>query len=153
MSWLYCHNLQCMDCPRKIGCPHARFWSIFYCYLPLRVTAPRHHFLWDRGGGTKPRMGLDLNCVLSQLSGDRWWRGHGGPRYDRLTAVSSTHYCWAVRYQPRAILFFSFSIPCLVYIPITLKLGQILWSFEPSYTLFWQGTSWSLLWQANLFSS
>ena len=152
MSWLYCHNLQCMDCPRKIGCPHARFWSIFYCYLPLRVTAPRHHFLWDRGGGTKPRMGLDLNCVLSQLSGDRW-RGHGGPRYDRLTAVSSTHYCWAPSYQPRAILGGSFPFPCLVYIPITLKLGQILWSFEPSYTFFWQGTSWSLLWQANLFSS
>ena len=117
MSWLYCHNLQCMDCPRKIGCPHARFWSIFYCYLPLRVTAPRHHFLWDRGG-TKPRMGLDLNCVLS---GDRW-RGHGGPRYDRLTAVSSTHYCWAPSYQPRAILGGSLPFPCLVYIlMITLK--------------------------------
>ena len=55
----YCHNLQCMDCPkrRKIGWAHARFWSIFYCYLPLTQSRPRH-FLWvgkcpDREWGQK----------------------------------------------------------------------------------------------------
>ena len=132
MSWLYCHNLQCMDCPRKIGCPHARFWSIFYCYLPLRVTAPRHHFLWDRrgrgGGGTKHKMGLDLNCVLS---GDRW-RGHGGPKiwqghccilYPLLLGcqLSSTS-------DPGC--FFSISLPCVYSDNSQMGTNSVdLWAF------------------------
>ena len=106
--------------PGKLGARTLDFGQYFIVIYRYELQHPDTTSC-ETGGGTKPRMGLDLNCVLSQLSGDRW-RGHGGPRYDRLTAVSSTHYCWAPSYQPRAILGGSLPFPCLVYIlMITLK--------------------------------
>ena len=75
----YCHNLQCMDCPkrRKIGWAHARFWSIFYCYLPL-TQSRLGHFLWvgkcpDKEWGQKNRMRLDLNWPLSSAFTETRW--------------------------------------------------------------------------------
>ena len=88
--------------PGKLGARTLDFGQYFIVIYRYELQHPDTTSCETGGGGTKHKMGLDLNCVLSGLvTGDE---DTVVPRYDRVTAVSSTHYCRPASYQARAIL-------------------------------------------------
>ena len=61
--------------PGKLGARTLDFGQYFIVIYRYELQHPDTTSCETGGGGTKHKMGLDLNCVLS---GDRG-RGHGGP--------------------------------------------------------------------------